>query len=112
MIQTVIPVRRLLSSRPGQPCRRCRSKKHPSWQTIAACRWRVVRWPILGCPDADGPCYAVVSECGGPPAVSLWASRQEAEAALRHIAALGCGPGCQPDRHALFVFTDGTAERG
>jgi hypothetical protein len=103
MFQAVIPIRRLLLSRPGERCRGCQVK-HKTWLAVACCRWRVTRWPIMGCPPPDGLCYVMLAECGGPPAVSLWPSLEEAERAFGRIAAAGCGPGCQRDRHGLFVL--------
>jgi hypothetical protein len=64
------------------------------WRREARRRWRWL-W-ITG----NGP-YAVVSRCPGGDTVTLWQSRQEADAALDRIDRWACGSQCRRAHHVV-----------
>ncbi len=93
---------------PGQPCPRC-GRRHRSWYRAASCRYRRGLLWVAGDPPADGPCFALVSNCGhagyrGPcRTVTLWPTLAEAERSKALIDRLACG-GCCTREHYIETY--------
>jgi hypothetical protein len=106
-------IRKLLPTRPGEPCGACR-RRHRTWKSIAMCvlDFSVCIW-LVGDPPVNGPCWCSVSDCPSCleqhfRTVFLLPNQQTAEEAKAAMDAMGCGGRCRRAHYTVGLhLSDG-----
>jgi hypothetical protein len=92
---------RTIRAWPGHPCPRCR-RRHRDWWGLAHCIWPKAAWVAGDEVPRQGPCYAVLANCGALT-ITLWPTLEKALDRKTVIDSTGCGGRCSQVHEVVLI---------